>query len=180
VKRIAADEKTRVAFRLNGRPREGYAEPRMLLADFIRHELGAFGTHVGCEHGVCGACTVSIDGRPARSCLVYAVQVDGTSVTTVEGLSADGNLTALQSAFTRHHALQCGFCTAGILISATLFLEQNPHPTEDEVRHMLSGHICRCTAYNGMVQAILEVSAATAPPGLADAAGHPEGTDRAV
>ena len=159
MKRIAADEKTRVAFRLNGRPREGYAEPRMLLADFIRHELGALGTHVGCEHGVCGACTVSIDGKPTRSCLVYAVQVDGTSITTVEGLSVDGNLNALQNAFTRHHALQCGFCTAGILISATLFLEQNPRPTEDEVRHMLSGHICRCTAYNGMVQAILEISA---------------------
>jgi 2-furoyl-CoA dehydrogenase 2Fe-2S iron sulfur subunit len=131
----------------------------MLLVDFIRHELGALGTHVGCEHGVCGACTVSIDGRPTRSCLVYAVQADGTAITTVEGLSVDGKLNALQAAFTRHHALQCGFCTAGILMSATLFLQQCPHPTEDEVRHMLSGHICRCTGYHGMVHAILEVAA---------------------
>jgi 2-furoyl-CoA dehydrogenase 2Fe-2S iron sulfur subunit len=161
VKRVAADEKVRVVFDLNGRRREGYAEPRLLLADFVRHELGALGTHVGCEHGVCGACTISIDGRPARSCLVYAVQIDGASVTTVEGLAADGKLTALQTAFTRHHALQCGFCTAGILISATLFLKQNPHPTEGEVRHMLSGHICRCTAYDGMVRAIMEIAAST-------------------
>ncbi len=174
MKRIAADEKTRVAFRLNGRPREGYAEPRMLLVDFIRHELGALGTHVGCEHGVCGACTVSIDGRIARSCLVYAVQIDDASVMTVEGLAVEGKLTALQSAFTRHHALQCGFCTAGILISTTMFLEQNPHPTEDAVRHMLSGHICRCTAYNGMVQAILEVANA-ASPSIVDTAGSVEG-----
>jgi 2-furoyl-CoA dehydrogenase 2Fe-2S iron sulfur subunit len=161
VKRIATDEKTRVAFELNGRRREGYAEPRLLLADFLRHELGALGTHVGCEHGVCGACTVSIDGRPARSCLVYAVQIEGASITTIEGLAVGGKLTALQNAFTRYHALQCGFCTAGILISATLFLKQNPHPTEDEVRHMLSGHICRCTAYDGMVRAIMEVAAGT-------------------
>jgi 2-furoyl-CoA dehydrogenase 2Fe-2S iron sulfur subunit len=168
VKRVEADEKTRIALDLNGRQRHGYAEPRTLLVDFIRHELGALGTHVGCEHGVCGACTVSIDGRPTRSCLVYAVQIDGSAITTVEGLGANGTLSALQSAFTRHHALQCGFCTAGILISATLFLKQNSHPTEDEIRHMLSGHICRCTGYHGMVQAILEVAAVPSAPAPAD------------
>lgn len=141
----------------------------MLLSDFLRHEAGATGVHVGCEHGVCGACTVRVDGELARACLMLAVQVDGRAVETVEGLANDagggtgegqGGLSDLQLAFKRHHALQCGFCTPGILMSATAFLEEHPDPTEEGVRDMLSGHLCRCTGYTGIVNAILETAAA--------------------
>ena len=156
--RIKADQKQRIEVTVNGRKLAGYAMPRMLLTDFLRHELKLFGTHVGCEHGVCGACTVMIDGRATRSCLRYAVQVDGAEIETVEGLADGDELTPLQQAFSRNAALQCGFCTAGILISTVDYLRENPHPTEEEVRDMLSGHICRCTGYEGMVRAILEVS----------------------
>ncbi len=156
--RLKPGTKQRVTVTVNGTPRSGYAESRTLLSDFLRHELKLFGTHVGCEHGVCGACTVDVDGRAVRSCLRYAVQVDGAEIGTVEGLAENGTLSPLQEAFRRHHALQCGFCTAGILISATQFLETNPDPTENEVRDMLSGHICRCTGYEGMVRAILDVA----------------------
>lgn len=132
----------------------------MLLSDFLRQELGATGVHVGCEHGVCGACTVRVDGVAQRSCLVLAASVDGQSIGTVEGLAADdGTLCDLQAAFRRHHALQCGFCTTGILLSATEFLEHIPRPDEKQVREMLSGHLCRCTGYTNIVQAILEVAA---------------------
>ncbi len=121
--------------------------------------LHAHGTHVGCEHGICGACTILLEGRAVRSCLLYAVQVDGCRVETVEGLSRNaGELNDLQEAFRRHHALQCGFCTAGILISATQFLAEHAQPTEHEVREMLSGHICRCTGYHGIVEAILDTA----------------------
>ena len=156
--RIAPGARHRVAVTVNGRRHGGFAESRTLLSDFLRHELKLFGTHVGCEHGVCGACTVDIDGRAVRSCLRFAVQVDGAGIGTVEGLAKDGALSPLQEAFRRHHALQCGFCTPGILISATQFLETNPDPTEAEVRDMLSGHICRCTGYEGIVRAILDVA----------------------
>ncbi|WP_338615229.1 (2Fe-2S)-binding protein [Pigmentiphaga sp. CHJ604] len=153
-------EKThRIRCTLNGRQREGRAESRMLLSDFLRHGLGATGTHVGCEHGVCGACTVRIDGVASRSCLTLAVQVDGRGVETVEGLARDGELGDLQQAFRRHHALQCGFCTAGILMSCADFLERVPDPTEQQVRDMLSGHLCRCTGYTPIVQAVLDVAA---------------------
>jgi 2-furoyl-CoA dehydrogenase 2Fe-2S iron sulfur subunit len=158
VQRKRANERHRIELVVNGRTRVGQAEPRMLLSDFLRHELGCYGIHVGCEHGVCGACTIIRDGRAQRSCTQYAVQADGATIRTVEGLSKEGRLNALQAAFKRHHALQCGFCTAGILMSATEFLEARPQPTEAEVRDMLSGHICRCTDYHGMVQAILEVA----------------------
>jgi 2-furoyl-CoA dehydrogenase 2Fe-2S iron sulfur subunit len=127
----------------------------MQLADFLRHVLHAPGTHVGCEHGICGACTVLLDGVPARSCLTLAVQADGCSVETVEGLAKDSALNGLQRAFARHGALQCGFCTPGILMSATRFLEEIPNPGEAQVRDMLSGHICRCTGYQSIVDAIL-------------------------
>ena len=153
--RLAGDRKHPVEVTVNGRAYVGYAEPRMLLADFLRHELGLYGTHVGCEHGVCGACTILVDGVPSRSCTLYAVQMDGASLETVEGLADGDTLNALQEAFRAHHALQCGFCTAGILMSATAFLNENPQPTEAEVRDMLSGHICRCTGYDGIVRAIL-------------------------
>jgi 2-furoyl-CoA dehydrogenase 2Fe-2S iron sulfur subunit len=156
--RIAPDQKLRVTLTVNGRQRSGFAEPRMLLTDFLRHELQTFGVHVGCEHGVCGACTVLIDGKAMRSCTRYAVQMDGREITTVEGLADPGTLNVLQRSFCEHHALQCGFCTAGILASATHFLRNNPQPSEAEVRDMLSGHICRCTGYAGIVAAILDAA----------------------
>ncbi len=148
---------------LNGKPRTGHAEPRMLLTDFLRHELGATGTHVGCEHGVCGACTVRLDGVAVRACLTLAVQADGRSIDTVEGLAKDGDgLSPLQEAFRRNHALQCGFCTAGILMSLDHFLDERPGASEAEIREMLSGHLCRCTGYTGIVRAALETAAARA------------------
>ena len=157
-----------VALTLNRQRRTGHAAPRMLLTDFLRHELGATGTHVGCEHGVCGACTVRIDGVACRACLILAVQVDGRQVDTVEGLAqTDGTLNDLQQAFKQHHALQCGFCTPGILMSCAHWLEcldaadaKAPEPSETEVREMLSGHICRCTGYTPIVVAVLEVARA--------------------
>lgn len=152
-------EKHRISLVLNGKPRVGYAENRMLLSDFIRHELGATGTHVGCEHGVCGACTIQMDGVATRACLCLARQADGREVTTVEGLaSGQGVLNALQQAFQKHHALQCGFCTAGILMSCMDFLKRVRTPTEEELRDMLSGHLCRCTGYTPIVQAVLDVA----------------------
>ncbi|HEY5608400.1 MAG TPA: (2Fe-2S)-binding protein [Alphaproteobacteria bacterium] len=157
--RLKPDARHRVTVTVNGKRMSGFAEPRTLLADFLRHELKLFGTHVGCEHGVCGACTVIIDGRAVRSCLRYAVQVDGGDIRTVEGLADGDKLNALQDAFSRHGALQCGFCTAGILMSATQYLKENQKPTEVEVRDMLSGHICRCTGYEQIVRAILDVAA---------------------
>lgn len=130
-------------------------EPRLLLSDFLRHELGLTGTHVGCEHGVCGACTVMLDGLAVRSCLLFAVQVNGRFLTTVEGLSIDqSNLHPLQEAFHEEHALQCGFCTPGILMTMKPYLDENPNPSEQEIREALSGNLCRCTGYQHIVNAI--------------------------
>jgi 2-furoyl-CoA dehydrogenase 2Fe-2S iron sulfur subunit len=160
LKRFAQGARHRIELTVNGVERVGYVEPRMLLSDFLRQELGATGVHVGCEHGVCGACTVRIDGVAQRSCLSLAVAVEGRAVQTVEGLAgAEGALSDLQAAFRRQHALQCGFCTAGILLSASEFLERVPEPTEAQVRAMLSGHLCRCTGYTPIVVAILSVAA---------------------
>jgi 2-furoyl-CoA dehydrogenase 2Fe-2S iron sulfur subunit len=156
--RIAPGQKQRVTLTVNGRQRSGFAESRMLLTDFLRHELQVFGVHVGCEHGVCGACTVLIDGKAMRSCTRYAVQMEGAEITTVEGLADPGTLNVLQQAFSRHHALQCGFCTPGILLSVTHFLRKNAAPSAAEVRDMLSGHICRCTGYAGIVAAIMDAA----------------------
>jgi 2-furoyl-CoA dehydrogenase 2Fe-2S iron sulfur subunit len=160
MRRVNKGERAKVGLTLNGRKLSGEAEPRMLLSDFLRHVLGATGTHVGCEHGVCGCCTVLIDGTAVRSCLTLAVQAEGRAVTTVEAL-ADGNgkLNALQQAFQNNHALQCGFCTPGILMSFTDFLRRNPNPSEAEVVDVLSGHLCRCTGYAGIVAAVLEAAA---------------------
>jgi 2-furoyl-CoA dehydrogenase 2Fe-2S iron sulfur subunit len=146
---------------LNGVARTAPAESRMLLSDFLRHKLGATGTHVGCEHGICGACTVRVDGVAQRSCMQLAVQADGRRVDTVEGLNqgTGAELGDLQAAFKRHHALQCGFCTAGILMSCSHFLERVPAPSEQQVRDMLSGHLCRCTGYTNIVNAVLDVAA---------------------
>jgi carbon-monoxide dehydrogenase small subunit len=146
----------RVSVSVNGRSCERQVEPRLLLSDFLRHDLGLTGTHVGCEHGVCGACTVLLDGEPVRSCLMLAVQADGHDVTTVEGLAPGPNeLHPLQQAFWESHGLQCGFCTPGFLMTLVPFLEENPKPTEDEVRHALSGNLCRCTGYQHIVDAVL-------------------------
>ena len=145
-----------VALKVNGVRHEVDVETRLTLADCLRHGLGLTGTHLGCEHGVCGACTVLVNGHTARSCLMLAVQADGTEIATVEGLaSGDGEWHPLQTAFHEHHALQCGFCTSGILMSMVEFLRENQNPDEDEVREALSGNICRCTGYQGIVSAVI-------------------------
>lgn len=149
-----ATDRVKVTLTVNNERLTGYASSRMLLSDFIRHELGLTGTHVGCEHGVCGACTIQIDGRPVRSCLMLAVQAEGRDVQTVEGLANKGTLNRLQLAFRSHHALQCGFCTSGILMSMTNLLDENPTPSDDEITDILSGHLCRCTGYVGIVKAV--------------------------
>jgi aerobic-type carbon monoxide dehydrogenase small subunit (CoxS/CutS family) len=141
---------------VNGTAYQREVEPRLLLTDFLRHGLGLTGTHVGCEHGVCGACTIRFDGVPVRACLIFAVQADGHDITTVEGLTpARGVLSPLQQAFRDMHGLQCGYCTPGILMTMSAFLEENPDPTEEEVRHALSGNLCRCTGYQHIVDAVL-------------------------
>jgi carbon-monoxide dehydrogenase small subunit len=144
----------KVALRVNGTPHERDLEPRLLLSDFIRHELVLTGTHVGCEQGVCGACTILLDGVPVRSCLMFAVQAQGREIRTVESLSV-GGLNPLQEAFREAHALQCGYCTPGILMTMTAFLEENPTPDEAEIREALSGNLCRCTGYQHIVDAVL-------------------------
>ena len=157
--RLSAGSLHRVSFTLNGRTVSGQAEPRLLLTDFIRHVLGATGTHVGCEHGVCGACTVQIDGAPARSCLALAVQVEGADIRTVEGLApAADRLSPLQEAFCEQFGLQCGFCTPGILMSLEALLRERPEASEPEIRAFLSGHLCRCTGYGSIVRAALEAA----------------------
>ncbi len=145
---------------VNGRVYERMVEPRMTLADFLRHELGLTGTHLGCEHGACGACTVNVDGATVRACLMLAAQVDGAEVSTVEGLAAaDGTLHPLQQAFREHHGLQCGYCTPGMLMTLLEFLSETRDPTEAEVREAISGNICRCTGYQGIVKAALAAAA---------------------
>lgn len=149
---------------VNGKTCERAVEPRTTLADFLRHELGLTGTHIGCEHGVCGACTVLVDSKSTRGCLMFAVQAEGAEVRTVESLGTPDKLNPLQQAFTRHHALQCGFCTPGILMTLTEYLENRkpgaPLPSETEIREVLSGNICRCTGYQYIVDAALEAVAA--------------------
>jgi aerobic-type carbon monoxide dehydrogenase small subunit (CoxS/CutS family) len=149
-----------IAVTVNGVIHRQSVEPRLLLSDFLRHTLGLTGTHVGCEHGVCGACTIRFDDQPVRACLIFAVQADGHAIRTVEGLAPeDGILHPLQQAFRDAHALQCGYCTPGILMTLTAFLEQQPNPTEAEVREALSGNLCRCTGYQHIVDAVLLAAA---------------------
>lgn len=146
---------------VNGRSYEREVDVRLTLADFLRHHINLTGTHLGCEHGVCGACTILLDGRTARSCLTFAVQVDGRSITTIEGMgSADGSLSALQQAMADNHGLQCGYCTPGVLATLTELLSDTPDPTEDQIREALTGNLCRCTGYSGMVAAAMQVAAA--------------------
>ncbi len=152
-----ADTRT-IAINVNGKAYTATIETRMTLVDFLRHELKLTGTHVGCEHGVCGACTVLVNGNSARACLMLAVQCDGQEVTTVESLATDGKLNSLQQAFQDNHGLQCGFCTPGMLMTLTEFLREHPAPSETEVREALSGNLCRCTGYQGIVDAALDAA----------------------
>ena len=151
-----------VTFTLNGERREARVEPRIHLGDFLRHSLGLTGTHLGCEHGVCGACTVIVNGAPVRSCLMLAVQIDDTVVETVESLGKPGALSPLQQAFATNHGLQCGFCTPGMLMTLEAYLRTTSAPTEQDVRIAISGNICRCTGYDGIVQAALDTASAKA------------------
>jgi carbon-monoxide dehydrogenase small subunit len=143
-----------VTINVNGTPYERSVEPRRLLSDFLRHDLGLTGTHVGCEHGVCGACTVMVDDHPVRSCLMFAIQADGHEVTTVEGLGTPDNLHPLQEAFWEAHGLQCGFCTPGILMTIIPFLKENPNPSDEDIREVLTGNLCRCTGYQKIIDAV--------------------------
>jgi carbon-monoxide dehydrogenase small subunit len=143
-----------ITITVNGEARSGEAEPRKTLADFLREDFGLTGTHLGCEHGVCGACTILLDGSSVRSCLLFAVQADGAEITTVEGLANGEELHPIQEAFWAEHALQCGFCTPGFLMTAVEFLRENPRPSEEEVREAISGNLCRCTGYVNIVKAI--------------------------
>ena len=143
-----------IAVTVNGTRHEVAVEARRTLADVLRHDLGQTGTHLGCEHGICGACTVLVDGEPTRACLVFGVQADDCEVETVEGLARDGALNPLQEAFSAHHALQCGFCTPGFLMLATALLRENPDPTDDEIREAMASNICRCTGYQSILEAV--------------------------
>jgi aerobic carbon-monoxide dehydrogenase small subunit len=149
-----------VSMTVNGESCRGTVEPRKTLADFLRDDCGLTGTHLGCEHGVCGACTIMLNGRAVRSCLVLAVQADGSRVTTIEGLADNGQLNPVQQAFRDNHGLQCGFCTPGFIVSATAFLEDHPNPSDDEIREGLSGNLCRCTGYQGILKAVRQAAEA--------------------
>jgi aerobic carbon-monoxide dehydrogenase small subunit len=148
---------------VNGRPLESEVESRTLLSDFLRHDVGLHGTHVGCEHGVCGACTIHLDGEAVRSCLMLALQAEGHEIATIESIAGDDTLSPMQAAFQEMHALQCGFCTPGIIMTLESFLRDNPHPSEAEIREELSGHLCRCTGYQAMIAAVNRVIEASAP-----------------
>ena len=157
-----------ISLTINGISYTGDAEPRLLLADFIRQECGLTGTHLGCEHGVCGACTILVGGEPVRSCLMFAVQADGADVMTVEGLAApDGELHPLQESFREHHGLQCGFCTPGMLLTALALLRDQPHPSEREIREGIAGSLCRCTGYESIVRSIAAAAEILAAGGRA-------------
>lgn len=146
--------KMELQLRINQQDYQVFVEPRKLLSDVIREDAGLTGTHVGCEHGVCGACTILLDNRPVRSCLLFAVQAVGHEITTIEALNQNGQLSPLQQAFHEEHGLQCGFCTPGILLTMDSYLKQNPNPSEDEIRDVLSGNLCRCTGYQNIVHAV--------------------------
>lgn len=151
-------EKMSIKVRVNGVDSESVVEPRLLLSDYLRQHLGLTGVHVGCEHGVCGACTILMDGTPVRSCLTFAVQAQGVELTTIEGLAAVGEMHAVQKAFQKNHGLQCGFCTPGMVLTVVDLLQREPNPTEQSVREGISGNLCRCTGYDGIVAATLEAA----------------------
>jgi carbon-monoxide dehydrogenase small subunit len=156
-------EKLPVRLRVNGRDYEGACEPRKLLVDFIREDLRLTGTHVGCEHGICGACTILMDGRTVRACLLFAVQADGAELMTVEGMARDGELHPIQQAFSDQHGLQCGFCTPGMLITVYEFLQRKEQPSEAEIREALAGNLCRCTGYVNIVKAVQQAAGTLEP-----------------
>jgi carbon-monoxide dehydrogenase small subunit len=162
---VASGEARLLTLRVNGEERKGIAEPRTLLVDFLRHQLGLTGTHVGCEHGVCGACTVRMDGAPVRACIVLAVQAQGAELETIEGHAPPGTLSEVQEAFRQKHGLQCGFCTPGMVLTVQCLLEENPDPSEAEIREYLSGNVCRCTGYVGIVAAVREAARRLSRPG---------------
>lgn len=164
-------EKHPIALTVNGARYELLVEPRLTLADCLREELELTGTHVACEQGACGACTVLLNGEPVRSCIMLAVQADGQTLTTIEGLAPDGRLTPFMEAMRAHHGLQCGFCTPGVVVGMTAFLRDNPRPTEAAIRQALAAHLCRCTGYQGMVEAALACARAVAPEGAGEIAG---------
>jgi carbon-monoxide dehydrogenase small subunit len=151
-------ERTPLSLRVNGQTHMAFAEPRRLLSDVLREDCALTGTHVGCEHGVCGACTILLDGAPARSCLIYAVQAQGHEITTIEAFAADGSLSIVQQALHEEHGLQCGFCTPGIVVTMEAWLKDNPEPTDAEIREALSGNLCRCTGYHNIVTAIAKAA----------------------
>jgi carbon-monoxide dehydrogenase small subunit len=157
--RVMSADAMAITLRANGQDHRVLVEPRKLLSDVLREDCGLTGTHIGCEHGVCGACTVLIDGRPARSCLIYAVQMQGRTITTIEGIGADGQLSAVQHALHAAHGLQCGFCTPGIVVTMEAWLAEHPDPSEAEIREALSGNLCRCTGYHNIVAAIVAAAA---------------------
>jgi carbon-monoxide dehydrogenase small subunit len=152
---------TTISLSVNGVPRNGLVAPRKTLADFLREDCGLTGTHLGCEHGVCGACTVLVDGAAVRACLMFAVQAAGSEVTTIEGLTPTDGLSPVQQAMHEAHGLQCGFCTPGFVVSITAFLRDHPEPSDDEVRDGLAGNLCRCTGYQGIIAAVRRAAAAT-------------------
>jgi 2-furoyl-CoA dehydrogenase 2Fe-2S iron sulfur subunit len=171
--RLDSERRHAVAFTLNGAPARVEVEPRTLLTDALRHGLGMTGTHVGCEHGVCGACTVAIDGVPARACLTLAVAVEGCEVRTVEGLAPEpGRLGVLQAAFRRRHALQCGFCTAGILMSLDAYLRLRPRASRQEITEVIGGHLCRCTGYAPIIEAAMDAAAALRGEAIEETSSH--------
>lgn len=151
-------EKVSVKLKVNGIDTTSTIEPRLLLSDYLRHEIGLTGVHVGCEHGVCGACTVLIDGQPVRSCLTFAVQAQSAQITTIEGLALQGEIHIVQKAFQKNHGLQCGFCTPGMVLTIVDLLRREPSPTEQSIREGISGNLCRCTGYDGIVAAALEAA----------------------
>ncbi len=163
---------TLVTLRVNGEVRRGLADPRMLLSDFLRHELELTGTNVGCEHGVCGACTILVDGEPARSCLMFAVQAGGAELETIEGVAGAEGLHLVQEAFREEHGLQCGFCTPGMVLMAKRLLELDPDPSEEAIREYLAGQICRCTGYVGIVASVRRAAALTASSGESTVEGR--------
>lgn len=155
---MTSNQKVAVTFKVNGKSHTVEVEPRWLLTDVIRHQLGFNGVHVGCEQGACGACTILIDGKPVRSCLMFAVQAEGLDITTIEGITPDHGLNPLQQSFQDHHALQCGYCTPGMVLTAQALLDKHPHPDEATIREAMSGNLCRCTGYQFIVEAVQATS----------------------
>jgi carbon-monoxide dehydrogenase small subunit len=174
ISQVALADERRITLRVNGREHSRTVSVRMTLVDFLREVLGLTGTHVGCEHGVCGACTILLDGSAIRSCLLFAVQADGADITTVEALGTPDHLHPLQEAFRDHHGLQCGFCTPGFLMTSVAFLRETPDPTDEQIREVLGGNLCRCTGYQGIVEAVRDAAQRLQPTSPEPRATNPD------